>query len=31
MAALRVATAANTLYGSYHVNLYLTGEWSAFI
>ena len=31
MAALRVATAANTLYGSYHVNLYLTGEWIAFI
>ena len=29
--ALRVATAANTLYGSYHVNLYLTGEWIAFI
>ena len=31
MAALRVATAANNLYGSYHVNLYLTGEWIAFI
>ena len=26
MDGVRVATVANTLYGSYHVNLYLTGE-----